>query len=149
VSGNSSVGRAPRCQRGCRGFEPRFPLHKILTGFTCLWQVYRIVRIIVFERRRPHIQLILLILSEFGFWRHSQVAKAAVCKTVIHRFESDCRLQQISKVSPKGWPFCSPHRAFPLNPRVSSFAPGRQISLSPLLPPSPPAGEVYPPSAAP
>ena len=24
--------------------------------------------------------------------RHSQVAKAAVCKTVIHRFESDCRL---------------------------------------------------------
>jgi hypothetical protein len=26
--------------------------------------------------------------------RHSQVAKAAVCKTVIHRFESDCRLQQ-------------------------------------------------------
>ncbi len=25
--------------------------------------------------------------------RHSQVAKAAVCKTVIHRFESGCRLQ--------------------------------------------------------
>ena len=24
--------------------------------------------------------------------RHSQVAKAAVCKTVIHRFESGCRL---------------------------------------------------------
>ena len=27
------------------------------------------------------------------------------CKTVIHRFESDCRLHQIIKVSPKGWPF--------------------------------------------
>ncbi len=27
--------------------------------------------------------------------RHSQVAKAAVCKTVIHRFESGCRLQFI------------------------------------------------------
>jgi hypothetical protein len=26
LSGNSSVGRAPRCQRGCRGFESRFPL---------------------------------------------------------------------------------------------------------------------------
>ena len=26
--------------------------------------------------------------------RHSQVAKAAVCKTVLHRFESGCRLQQ-------------------------------------------------------
>ena len=25
--------------------------------------------------------------------RHSQVAKAAVCKTVIHRFKSGCRLQ--------------------------------------------------------
>jgi hypothetical protein len=29
--------------------------------------------------------------------RHSQVAKAAVCKTVIHRFESGCRLQIISR----------------------------------------------------
>ena len=27
------------------------------------------------------------------YWRHSQVAKAAVCKTVIHRFESGSRLQ--------------------------------------------------------
>ena len=26
--------------------------------------------------------------------RHSQVAKAAVCKTVIHRFESGCRLHE-------------------------------------------------------
>ena len=26
--GNSSAGRAPRCQRGCRGSESRFPLHK-------------------------------------------------------------------------------------------------------------------------
>ena len=25
--GNSSVGRAPRCQRGCREFKSRFPLH--------------------------------------------------------------------------------------------------------------------------
>ncbi len=31
-------------------------------------------------------------------WRHSQVAKAAVCKTVIHQFESDCRLQYHSGV---------------------------------------------------
>ena len=30
-------------------------------------------------------------------WRHSQVAKAAVCKTVIHRFKSGCRLQIISR----------------------------------------------------
>ena len=32
-----------------------------------------------------------------SFWRHSQVAKAAVCKTVIHRFESGCRLQIITR----------------------------------------------------
>ena len=32
------------------------------------------------------------------YWRHSQVAKAAVCKTVIHRFESGCRLQSKSGV---------------------------------------------------
>ena len=29
--GSSSVGRAPRCQRGCRGFKSRLPLH-INTG---------------------------------------------------------------------------------------------------------------------
>ena len=27
ISGSSSVGRAPRCQRGCRGFKSRLPLH--------------------------------------------------------------------------------------------------------------------------
>ena len=30
-------------------------------------------------------------------WRHSQVAKAAVCKTVIHRFKSGCRLQTYNR----------------------------------------------------
>jgi hypothetical protein len=30
--------------------------------------------------------------------RHSQVAKAAVCKTVIHRFESGCRLHSDMRV---------------------------------------------------
>ncbi len=34
------------------------------------------------------------------FGRHSQVAKAAVCKTVILRFESGCRLQKNQGVSP-------------------------------------------------
>ena len=32
--------------------------------------------------------------SIFILWRHSQVAKAAVCKTAIPRFESGCRLQK-------------------------------------------------------
>ena len=28
LCGNSSAGRASRCQRDCRGFKSRFPLHK-------------------------------------------------------------------------------------------------------------------------
>ena len=72
TGGNSSAGRAPRCQRGCRGFESRFPLHTIF--------------------RQDQKDFL------FGFLRrHSQVAKAAVCKTVIHRFESGCRLHKNTK----------------------------------------------------
>jgi hypothetical protein len=39
----------------------------------------------------------LLRESVDEFWRHSQVAKATVCKTVILRFKSGCRLQFSSK----------------------------------------------------
>ncbi len=40
-----------------------------------------------------------------SFWRHSQVAKATVCKTVIHRFESGCRLQYEMGDRPSAYPF--------------------------------------------
>ncbi len=38
-------------------------------------------------------------------WRHSQVAKAAVCKTVIPRFKSGCRLQKANGAASYGCPF--------------------------------------------
>jgi hypothetical protein len=38
VGGNSSVGRASRCQRDCRRFESGFPLHFIL------WRLSQVVR---------------------------------------------------------------------------------------------------------
>jgi hypothetical protein len=36
-SGNSSAGRAPPCQGGCRGFKSRFPLHFYTYGGIAKW----------------------------------------------------------------------------------------------------------------
>jgi hypothetical protein len=46
--------------------------------------------------------------------RHSQVAKAAVCKTVIPRFKSGCRLQTAEGAAIFGLPpfSCAPHEKY-------------------------------------
>jgi hypothetical protein len=65
-----------------------------------------ILRILFYSPTKSSVKRTLLRRPRFGsctlglrmlcspkLRRHSQVAKAAVCKTVIHRFESGCRLQ--------------------------------------------------------
>ena len=73
-SGSSSVGRAPPCQGEGRGFESRLPLQ---TPPDMGRASPGLCRLTCGTRAR----------------RHSQVAKAAVCKTAIRRFDSGCRLQ--------------------------------------------------------
>ena len=69
--GRSSVGRAQPCHGWGREFESRRPLHSVAN----LAASGRIV-----------------VIKRFLARRHSQVAKAEVCKTSIPQFESGCRL---------------------------------------------------------
>jgi hypothetical protein len=69
--------------------------------------------------------------------RHSQVAKAAVCKTVIHRFESGCRLQIMDLGAARS--IVQPLSLFPVkqeNPPLSPFYKGGKRGICLIQHPS-------------
>lgn len=91
--GSNSAGRVSRCQRDCRGFKSRLPLYR-----TSIGSIRRIFRLTI---RLGWITTFLRTCLKapwpfapggFRLRRRSQVAKAEVCKTSIHRFESGRRL---------------------------------------------------------